>query len=179
LDTHLSSKYASLRREQLLWIEKGDEKILVLPQTLDESFDFPKEEPKLRHIVVLECKAVRHVSSAWAAKFVNWHRKLHPKQQYAFRNCPRKMIDLMNFVVGFLPKDVVIESFEAPYECTNCGHEQSETMARGKDYVEAQPGCAPLLRIPFELNCDKCPGMMEFSVLENIYLRFLNSTHES
>lgn len=164
---------------QLIWVEKGDEKILVLPQTLDESFEFPVEEPRLSQIVVLECENVRHVSSAWAAKFVNWHRRLDPKTQFKFRNCPRKMIDLMNFVVGFLPEDAVVESFAAPYECLNCGHEQFEVMARGKDYLEARQGEAAILRIPFELNCDKCPGMMEFSVLENIYLRFLNSTHES
>jgi len=168
LDTILSSK------ADLLWQVRGDELILGLPATLDESFSFGTVRPKLSQVVVLDCSAVNHVSSAWASKWINWHRSLHPEQQFVFRQCPRKFIDMINFIDGFLPENSTVASFVAPFECQLCHHESPEMMVRGRHFVESVSGEPPITRIPFRLNCDRCPGTMEFAVLEKTYLRFLN-----
>lgn len=157
---------------------QNEDLVLLLPQNLGENFIFPKANPKLSQQIIVECVQVQHISSGWAAGWVRWHRSLDPRIQFVFRDCPRKFIDLINFVDGFLPAESTIQSFQAPYQCLECGFEETETMKRGLHFLENHQGEAAQVRIPFELNCAKCPGMMEFAVLENIYLRFLNPKHE-
>jgi hypothetical protein len=162
---------------------------VILPPVLDEAYEFSTLRPSVGQVVVLDCGQVEHVSSIWASRWIQWVRTNHLEQQYRFRNCPRKFIEMLNYLDEFRPKRLVVESFALPYECRSCGHETVELLRRGRDYMEASDAVVSavdehpeahraarpaVLRIEPELNCDQCPGTMEIAVLENVYLRFLH-----
>jgi len=114
-----------------------------------------------------------------ASEWIRWLRKNDKRQQYVFRNCPRKIVEMMSYMPDFLPYDYTVESFYSPYECLSCGFEDLELSMRGKDFLEAQNGEPAQVKVPSELNCPKCTGKMEFAVVENVYLRFLDSESKS
>lgn len=154
---------------------EGEDLVFHLPVTLDESIDFPQQKPPLRSRVIFDCANVKLVNSMGASLWIRWMRKNDRRQQYVFRNCPRKVVDMMNYMPDFLPFEYTVESFYAPYECLNCGFEDLELNLRGKDFLESAQGESPRVNVASELNCPKCTGKMEFAVVENVYLRFLRS----
>ena len=157
----------------------GEDIVLHLPITMNEEIEFPKERPRLRSRVIFDCANTRLVNSVGASIWIEWMRRNDRRQQYVFRNCPRKVVEMMSYMPDFLPQEYTVESFFAPYECLGCGYEGIELNLRGKDFLEAHSGGSPTVKVPSELNCPKCTGKMEFAVIENVYLRFLNSEAKS
>ena len=157
----------------------GEDIVLHLPVTINEEIEFPKERPLLRSRIIFDCANTRLVNSMGASLWIEWMRRNDRRQQYVFRNCPRKVVEMMSYMPDFLPHEYTVESFFAPYECLDCGFEGIELALRGKDFLEAQGSEAPTVKVPTELNCPKCTGKMEFAVIENVYLRFLNSESKS
>ena len=157
----------------------GEDVILHLPITIDEQVDFPRERLHLRSRVIFDCAKTKFVNSVGASLWINWMRKNDRRQQYVFRNCPRKIVEMMNYMPDFLPVEYTVESFYAPYECLSCGFENLELNMRGKDFLESQGTESATIKVPSELNCPKCTGKMEFAVVENVYLRFLGSEAKS
>jgi hypothetical protein len=144
---------------------------------VDEHTPWPTAKVSLSTRIIFDCGAVELVNSIGAARWIDWMREFDPAQQFVFRRCSRKIVDLINYIPEFRPQEGVVESFALPYECAQCRHEEIEWVERGRHFLEAQNGEGPQLLIPPQLNCSKCQGMMEFSVLEKIYLRFLYPRH--
>ena len=157
----------------------GEDIVLRMPVTVDERVEFPKERPFLRSRIIFDCVNTKLVNSMGTSLWIEWMRRNDRRQQYVFRNCPRKIVEMMSYMPDFLPQEYTVESFFAPYECLSCGFEGLELNMRGKDFLEAQNGNEPTVKVASELNCPKCTGKMEFAVVENVYLRFLNSESKS
>lgn len=147
---------------------------MSLPRVLDEDFVFEGLNPKLSDLVVWDCQAVERVNSVALANWIRCFRRLDPRQQYIFRGVPRRIVEIFNNVADFLPNFYRVESFNFPYSCEFCDHEEDEFLVRGKHYLEAQSATShSVTRIAAQLNCPGCQGMMEPTVKPEVYLRFL------
>jgi Zn ribbon nucleic-acid-binding protein len=156
-----------------------DDVNVKLSGNLDETTKFPNIKPRLSQRIVLDCQGLDHMSSYAAQQWALWMRSFDQRQQFVLRNLPPRTVDLINMVEDFLPKETTIETFYIPYECADCGYEELQLATRGRDFLEAQPGQAAVLRFAKEINCPKCKNVMNLGVWEHKYLRFLQTTPES
>jgi hypothetical protein len=147
---------------------------MTLAGVINENTPFPEERPDSKQKLIINCFDVQMVNSVGISQWINWMKKLPHEQKIAFRNCTQKVIDIVNYLEGFLLDGTHIESFFVPYECQGCTLEQNTLYTRGKDYLEAGPGRAAENRIPEEISCPQCKAQMEAAVLLKNYLRFLN-----
>lgn len=149
--------------------------VVVLPSVLDESYEFRALNPRVSDLVVWDCQSVERVNSVGLSNWIQCFRNLDPRQQYVFRKVPRRIVEIFNNVCDFLPTFYRVESFYFPYSCEFCDHEEDEFFVRGKDYLEAQSATShSVSRIPAQLNCPKCQGMMEPTMKPEVYMRFLS-----
>jgi len=154
----------------------ADEDVIIeLSGPLDEKIQFPDLSVRLRQRVIFECEKIEHVSSFAAQRWSVWMKSKDERQQFVFRKVPVRVIDLFNMVDGYLPPEVVVESFFVPYECAHCEHEEHVLARRGREYVEAAGGHKARILLPEEMNCPKCKNGMKLGAWEDKYLRFLES----
>jgi hypothetical protein len=158
----------------MLTIQNADDFIITLPPIIDEQTEFPEKKPRLSQRVIFDCAEISVVNSFGMHKWIIWMRGLNANAEFHFRNCHRKVIDMINAVEGFIPENSVVDSFFMPYNCEKCDGEDSVLLTRGKEFVENTPGQKSRLLYPNQLNCPKCRNSMDVAVLENMFLRFLD-----
>lgn len=159
-------------------LDPSDEVEILMPRVLDEDFPFEAIQPRLYQLVVWDCSQLERVTSEAVAKWMRFFRERDSRIQYKFKNVPRRLVEVFNNTKNFLPENFRVMSFAWPMGCDICEYEADEMVERGKDYLEAaKVSTEPTLRLPLELNCPNCQGMMEPAVNENSYLRFLKDTN--
>ena len=154
--------------------DSSDDVVIRFGKRLDESDRFPSLKVRLSQQVIFDCENLVMVSSAAIQNWILWMRSLDPRTQFVFKNCHRKVIEMINAVHGFWPKEAKVESFYLPFTCDKCEHEEEVLLVRGRDFIESMDGKPARFLATKTLNCGKCRETMEVAVLEDMYLQFLH-----
>ncbi len=109
----------------------------------------------LSGIVSLNSYGVR----VWINAFSNFSNKF-----FTFQKVPSAIINQMNMISNFMPKESWIESFYAPYYCDNCDTEEDVLYTTDSLDIKIK-----------ELKCKACGGDLEFDELEDEYFQFLEN----
>lgn len=145
---------------------------LVLKGDINESVNFKNIKLIPGKHLIIDLSGIRLLNSVGLRSWVLWAREL----DYAvvsLRRCPNPVVNQMNILDGFLPLRAVIESFELPYMCESCGHEESHWAMRGKDYYERTADKAEWVKVKESIPCPKCGEKADLDVLPLKYFGFL------
>lgn len=155
-------------------IADTDDIEIFFPKVLHSDFRFDLIQPRPYQLVIWDCILTERFTAEGVAKWIEFFRDNDPQTQYIFKNIPKRLVDIMNRTQGFLPENCRFTSFEWPMECESCDHAENELVFRGKDFLESSSQDMPeLLKLPMQLNCPNCQGMMEPAVDMKSYLKFL------
>ncbi len=137
---------------------------LRLAGPIDETASLHGVGPILAPVVV-DLGHVTLINSRGVREWVKFLRALTPRGSVSLRHCPACMVSQFNLVRG-AASDVVIESFDAPYACEACGHQ---------DMLELEPAVhLPSGSDPPTFPCERCGGAMRFDDFPESYFMFLD-----
>jgi hypothetical protein len=115
--------------------------------------------------LVISFEKVLSINSCGIREWIRW-LMLQPNLKITYRLCPKVVVDQINMVDGFLPKNGAVESFFVPYYSEETGNEMQVLFSFGKEFDHNG------LRPP-EVVKDPAGNAMEMDVIESKYFRFL------
>lgn len=146
--------------------EKG---LFALSGAIDDLADF---NPILRtdtHNVILDFEKIQEVNSYGVKIWSQFLNSLKNKQ-VIYRNCHPPIINQMNIVLN-LRRNVTVESFYLPFECTSCLIEKEVLVKHDRSIGnDIETFLNAKVR---NVNCSRCAGLMDFMEDEDYYFRFL------
>ncbi len=110
--------------------------------------------------VKLNLAKVTFINSIGVKNWIAWTLRLPTGGKLTLEECPYVIVNQVNTVHGFVPKNTVIASFYAPFLCDECSHEQVIKLENGVHYKYAQHQLPHEVNLP-ELVCTKCGATME------------------
>lgn len=141
---------------------------------IDESFDFSAFVVNPGQDLVLNLKEVRSLNSVGLRSWLLWMKDLRNKvPRIYFQNCPQSVVTQMNILEGFLPMEAIVESFEVPFYCDECGTEEAFLARRGTDFVEGTTDHHESMDFKLERSCPKCKAVMTLDASADKYFNFL------
>jgi hypothetical protein len=150
-------------------LEKDHPEVFTLRGFIDDLADFNTITTSPFDKVILDLGGILEINSygvkIWSQGLVEMKNK-----KVVYRNCQPPIIRQLNVVIN-LRRNIEIESFYIPYECTSCLIDRD---------VHCQSSSVLKLGIPrfieevvHHFNCPRCDGTMEFMDDETSYFRFL------
>jgi hypothetical protein len=125
--------------------------------------------------LTVDMTSVTYINSIGVKHWILWTNKIPRTMSVKLVNCPYVIVSQANIVVGFVPKQMTIESFRMPYVCEECGKEEILTATRGKDYEYPSEGVPKKIAIPEELPCTKCKeGKLEPDFFREKVFKFMD-----
>lgn len=146
---------------------------LQIDGSMDEHSDYSSIETHFTDEVVFDFNDVDHINSTGIKHWVQWASMIvekNPNLKFWFVNCPKPIVDQINMVEGFLPRNSVVKSFKVPYFCEICSKDTVRTFVLGREYN--YEGGKLSLNIP-DSKCEKENCEMEPDVVEQKYFKFL------
>ena len=141
---------------------------------MDEHSDYKQIQFDFTDEVIFDFDRVSHINSSGIKAWVQWQNSVQesfPRLRFSFINCPKPIVDQINMVEGFIPKNSVVRSFKVPYYCETCEADKSYTFVLGREYVQNDDGTF-VLKVPPN-TCERSDCEMEPDVVEQKYFRFL------
>ena len=115
-----------------------------------------------------------YINSVGVKNWIEWVTRIPSHLKIYFDHCVPAIVNQINSVTGFLPKNGTVRSFYVPYNCDNCGREERILVQDGKEYEFGNPN--KTLQIPDEIPCPKCKSNMEIDILASRYFGFLKGS---
>jgi hypothetical protein len=148
---------------------------LVLIGYMDEQTVLP-EVSKLSGAtrLIVNFGRVNAILSLGIKEWVRFTTQLeaYPHLKVEFKNCSKQVVDQVNLVEGFLPKNGEVISLFVPVYCSQCS--RSFKVLRKTDHIQAE---IKNVVASMEVNdCDEFPNCKEFFELDctpDYYLKFL------
>lgn len=132
--------------------------------TIDENFEFPRFD-KVPALVRIDLAKTTGINSRgirdwieWISRFINTRIELH--------NCPKLIIDQVNMVQDFVPKNAHIISFFVPYYSEDTEEEKQVLFLRGQHFDQGR------VDAPTDI-VDSAGNAMEIDVIESKFFHFL------
>ena len=113
----------------------------------------------------VDLEKVTLINSCGVRTWVNWAKSVPENIPVVVENCPRFFVDNANMVLGFFPKNFLIQTFEVPYLCDACDAYTKIVVKNTGPGFEAS--------IPQSLVCPKCGKDAEMDVMSSSYFKFL------
>ncbi|MCK5073805.1 MAG: hypothetical protein KAQ98_10295 [Bacteriovoracaceae bacterium] len=142
-----------------------DEARIFISGNIDEDSDFSEIMELGVKKYVFDFAKVTMLNSCGIREWILLIDKLGENANIRYKNCPQIVIEQMGMVYGFIKKEARIESFYAPYFCSDCDEEQ-KILLEAKDIKDQK---AP------SVNCKKCGMEMEFDEIEEQYFSFMKN----
>ena len=126
-------------------------------------------------VVKFDFGGVLFINSVGIAKWISYMGSFEANSnlKIEFYNCPKVIIDQVNSILGFLPKNGEVVSFHLPIFCTQC----KDTFHITKESNNFDPSSIDLSKEVTEKKCENFPGCrknFEVDVTEASFFRFLN-----
>ena len=159
-------------------IKKIDENMktrLQIEGAMDEHSDYSSIETKFTDDVVFDFNDVSHINSTGIKHWVQWVSGIvdtNPSLKFYFVNCPKPIVDQINMVEGFLPRNSVVKSFKVPYYCEECEKDATYTFVLGREY-KIENGKASINPPIYPCKCTE--PSLEPDIIEKKYFRFLEN----
>ena len=149
---------------------------LALIGYMDEKTELPSPE-KLKNFSRLTINFAR-VNAILSMGVKAWIRfaddvERIPQTPIEFKNCSKAIIDQINLVVGFLPKNAHVTSLYVPVYCPDC-------QASVKSLQKVDDIKTLIHKVPAKLDTDRslhgpgCQGSFELECNPEAYLKFLD-----
>lgn len=115
--------------------------------------------------LVVDFAKVISINSCGIREWIRWLSNFE-KVKVTYKFCPKVIVDQINMVDGFLPKNGIVQSFYVPYYNDEAGTELQVLFNLGKEFD------ASGVRPPESVK-DASGKPMEMDVIESKYFRFL------
>lgn len=109
--------------------------------------------------ITLDLGKVTYINSIGVRQWIIWTLKIPRDCTVKMMDCPFVFASQASMVVGFLTKNMTIESLRLPYACESCGFEHIYLAMRGVDFEYSASGMPPKVSTPDQLECPKCKAM--------------------
>jgi len=142
---------------------------IVLKGAMDEEAVFPNTVHQRQEKIIIDLENVTLINSMGARAWVNWVRSLESLAScIVLEKCPPIVVNQINILLGFLPKNGVVGSFKIPYFCEDCGLEEAILWQMGVQYQENGA-----FQEPEDKACPKCQSAFAADCVPQFYFRFL------
>lgn len=141
----------------------GDEVHVELAGVVDEDSNFDKIKNLKMNKFVFDFEKVGMINSCGIREWIKYLQELEGVE-IKYQNCPQIIIEQVNMVHGFIRKGIVVETFFAPYFCTNCDTEK-RILLKSSEIINSK---APVKQ------CNTCKSDLEFDAIEKQYFSFLS-----
>lgn len=121
--------------------------------------------------LIVNFEKVVSINSCGIREWIRWMMQ-YPNMKITYRLCPKVIVDQINMVDGFLPKDGMVESFFVPYYNEDTGTELQILFTVGKEFDNHG------IRPPLDVR-DNAGHSMEMDVIESKYFRFLTKKSQA
>lgn len=148
----------------------GSKYYLELFGDLDEDAKFANLDIPDATEIIVNFEKVTRIQSCGIRE---WIQLINPYKNLSFvyTNCPKIIIDQINMLDGFLPKNGMVQSFYVPYYNEESGSEKQVLFTYGTEYDKQ--GIYP----PKEVR-DENGNLMEMDVVEAKYFKFLRNLRQ-
>ena len=144
-------------------IMTGDDAHISLEGVIDEDANFDKIKSLKMNKFVFDFNNVTMINSCGIREWIKYLQEIE-SASVTYVNCPQIIIEQVNMVHGFISKGTTIESFYAPYFCSNCDTGK-KILLKNSEVVNMKP--------PAKM-CNTCSSELEFDAIEKQYFSFLN-----
>lgn len=141
----------------------GDEAHISLEGIIDEDANFDKIKSLKMNQFVFDFNNVTMINSCGIREWIKYLQEIE-SATISYINCPQIIIEQVNMVHGFIRKGITVESFYAPYFCTNCDTGK-KILLKNSEVINMKP--------PAKI-CNTCSGDLEFDAIEKQYFSFLS-----
>lgn len=136
---------------------------VALEGVIDEDANFDKIKSLGMNQFIFDFNNVSMINSCGIREWIKYLDGLG-SASITYINCPQIIIEQVNMVHGFIRKGVAVESFYAPYFCTNCDTGK-KILLKSSEVLGTKP---PLK------HCNTCKTELEFDAIEKQYFSFLS-----
>lgn len=150
---------------------------LVLEGSFNESTVFDDVPIKGVEEIYVDFNGVKFINSTGINKWVRWTQTLetdYPTVKMKFFNCPKVIVDQINAVKGFLPKNAKVESFWLPFYCDESDRREYVLLTRETDFSEEIGAEKQWVNIP-ECQCSESSTPCEPDIMPAKYFAFLKA----
>lgn len=140
---------------------------LGLGGVIDEDADFKDHAVAGFDNVEIDLVQLQSINSCGIREWIKW-LSANTSGKIQFHNCPKVIVDQINMVEGFLPKNAEVKSFFVPYFNEEFGSEKNILYRDGSEYQGNQ------VKHPAEVK-DGDGNAMEMDVIESKYFKFITS----
>lgn len=138
--------------------------IVELSGAIDEDADFSKiKELGGMSSYEFHFENINSINSCGVREWTNFVSSLGEDCDIKYFNCRQIIIEQINMVHGFIPKNASIESFYAPYFCEDLD----------KEYKILLKACEVVDKKAPEVDCPDGDHEMEFDAIEGQYFNFI------
>lgn len=140
---------------------------VILVGAIDENCRLPELPASIVVPLRIDLSGIKSINSVGCREWTVWLKKVQALGGIHLYRCPSVFISQVNILVGFVPEDIVIESFYVPYYCESCGAEESVLYERGKHFTDINA------IVPKEtIICPVCSASMGLDVVKERYFNF-------
>lgn len=134
---------------------------------IDEDVDFKDLAVAGFEQIDLDLGQLQIINSCGIREWIKW-LTANSTGKIQFHNCPKVIIDQVNMVEGFLPKNAEVKSFFVPYYNDDFGSEKNVLYRAGVEFEGNQ------ITHPSEVK-DGDGNAMEMDVIEAKYFKFITN----
>ncbi|MFN7903925.1 MAG: hypothetical protein ACK5P5_01965 [Pseudobdellovibrionaceae bacterium] len=135
---------------------------------IDEDVDFKEFSIAQASDLLIDLQDLKSINSCGIREWIKWLGE-NSSGKIQMQNCPKVIVDQINMVEGFLPKNGKVVSFYVPYFNEDSGSEKNVLFRHGTEFTEA--GVNP----PAEVK-DEGGQAMEMDVIESKYFKFITNS---
>ncbi|WP_374033821.1 hypothetical protein ACES2I_14355 [Bdellovibrio bacteriovorus] len=111
--------------------------------------------------IKLNMSKVTFINSIGVKNWILWTCRVPADAKLSLEECPFVIVNQVNIVHGFLPKNARVISFHAPFLCEDCSHEHVIKLSENVHYKYAGDQEGPSLHLPSENKCSRCSAVLE------------------
>jgi hypothetical protein len=139
---------------------------IAISGTIDEDVDFTAYSLGGINQMEFDLNSVKSINSCGIREWIKW-LGTNSKAKMTYINCPKIIVDQINMVDGFLPKNGQVLSFYVPYYNDESGSEKNVLFRYGQEFTDA--GVVAPEKVVDDTGLD-----MEMDVIESKYFKFLS-----
>jgi hypothetical protein len=140
---------------------------MALGGIIDEDADFKDLSVAGFDAIDIDLNDLKSINSCGIREWIKWLSG-NSSAEIKFNNCPKVIVDQINMVDGFLPKNASVKSFFVPYFNEELGSEKSVLYREGSEFIGNQINHPPSVK-------DGEGNDMEMDVIESKYFKFVTS----
>lgn len=147
---------------------EDQERVLYISGHIDEDVTFNDILIEGSGDLYIDFKGIQSINSCGIREWIKWITPVSEGNSIRFKNCPKIIVDQINMVSGFLPKNAKVRSFYVPYYCEETDVEKMILFSEGQEYSDG------VVNAPSEIQDEQTGKEMEMDVIEGKYFKFLN-----